>query len=267
MHPFRTGLLIALGLLSTCDTHADDALRIAGGSSYVVANGIALLRQAYRRLGLRIEAVEVPAERGLRMSNEGSLDGEALRVEGLEQQYPNLIRIPVAVLATSVEAIAIDPSVRVSSWDDLRTYSLCIPHGIKAIELPTAGMKTYAVNSVQQIIKMLQANHCQIGVIASATWADYEALDWAGIRSAGRLGDFALYHYLNKRHAALVPRVTVVLEHMRAEGIIPKAQRATDEVADAARTRALRRAGASPAKPQRPNTGWPVTKEHSPNTG
>ncbi|MBV8502922.1 MAG: hypothetical protein JO006_14550 [Paucibacter sp.] len=239
---------MALLLSTACAAHGGESIRMATGRSYVVANGVSLLRQAYDRLGMQVEEVDVPVERGLRMSNEGSLDGEVARVEGLEQHYPNLIRVPVAVLATSVEAISVDPSIRISGWEDLRRYSLCIPHGIKAIELPTAGMKTYAVNTAQNIIKMLQAKHCQVGVIAGPTWVDFESLDWTGIRSAGRLGAVPLYHYLNKRHADLVPRVAAVLEQMRADGIIGKVQKAADDEAAAARIRALRRAQIEPAK-------------------
>ncbi|XHS77794.1 hypothetical protein ACFJGW_19070 [Burkholderiaceae bacterium UC74_6] len=241
MRPLWSRLTFALLLVSACASRGDEPLRLASGRSYIVANGIALLREAYARLGLKLQEVDVPAERALRMSNDGSLDGEALRVEGLEQIYPNLIRVPVAVLATSVEAIAVDPSIRVSKWEDLRSLSLCIPHGIKAIELRTAGMRTYAVNSSQQIIKMLQIKRCQVGVIASPTWVDYESLDWTGIRFAGRLEAVPLYHYLHKRHAKLVPRIANALEQMRKQGAIARMQRATDDEAAAARARVLRR--------------------------
>jgi polar amino acid transport system substrate-binding protein len=248
MHAFWSRLTVTLLLSAACAAHGLEPIRIATAHSYIVVNGISLLRQAYGRLGMEIEEVDIPSERGLRMSNEGLLDGEVARVEGLEQTYPNLIRVPVAVLATSVEAIAIDPSIRVSKWEDLRRYSLCIPHGIKAIELPTAGMNAYTVNSGQQIIKMLKVKHCQVGVIASATWADYEDLDWSGIRPVGRLGSFPLYHYLHKRHADLVPRLSAVLKQMRAEGVIAKIQKTTDDEAVAARSRVLGQTPSAPAR-------------------
>jgi len=56
-----------------------------------------VLREAYRRLGYKLEIRALPAERALLMSNEGDLDGESQRISGLSTSYPNLIQVLPAV--------------------------------------------------------------------------------------------------------------------------------------------------------------------------
>jgi polar amino acid transport system substrate-binding protein len=50
--------------------------------------------EAFRRIGVTVKTVKLPAERGLINANQGIHDGEMLRVGGLEKIYPNLIMVP-----------------------------------------------------------------------------------------------------------------------------------------------------------------------------
>ncbi len=52
---------------------------------------------AYNKLGEKVIYEYLPAERGIISANDGVVFGELYRIEGLENRYSNLIRIPVPV--------------------------------------------------------------------------------------------------------------------------------------------------------------------------
>ena len=55
-----------------------------------------IVRRAYQELGIQIKYKTYPAERALKLSNNGTADGELVRIKGIESKYPNLIRIPIS---------------------------------------------------------------------------------------------------------------------------------------------------------------------------
>jgi len=54
--------------------------------------------EAFRRIGITLQTSLLPAERGLKNSNNGSIDGEMSRVKGLDKVYPNLVRVPEKIM-------------------------------------------------------------------------------------------------------------------------------------------------------------------------
>ncbi len=50
--------------------------------------------EVFRRAGLALKTVKLPAERGLINANAGIEDGDLSRIAGLERDYPNLVRVP-----------------------------------------------------------------------------------------------------------------------------------------------------------------------------
>ena len=53
-----------------------------------------IAQEAFRRVGLEPKLVSTPSERSLQLANQGDVDGEGLRIAGLNAQYPNLIQVP-----------------------------------------------------------------------------------------------------------------------------------------------------------------------------
>ena len=53
-----------------------------------------IVREAYRRIGVEVEIQKYPAERALRLADQGVADGEVQRIDGIDKRYTNLIKVP-----------------------------------------------------------------------------------------------------------------------------------------------------------------------------
>ena len=79
-----------------------------------------IMREAYRRIGRTMELKSFPGERSIQNANNGEVDGELFRRAGIEEAYPNLIRIPV-VLGTGKWGVFTkeDKTFSVKGWQSL----------------------------------------------------------------------------------------------------------------------------------------------------
>lgn len=84
---------------------------------------------AGKRIGVDISFQHLPAKRSLITSNAGITHGELHRVEGLEKYYPNLIRVPEAVLLDQFVGFAAKPGLHIKDWSDTTQYTLYYPRG------------------------------------------------------------------------------------------------------------------------------------------
>jgi len=53
-----------------------------------------IAREAFRRCGYTLKLQTLPAERALHHADKGITDGELARIKGMEDIYPNLVRVP-----------------------------------------------------------------------------------------------------------------------------------------------------------------------------
>lgn len=63
-----------------------------------------VLKEAFDRGGYEIKIIQLAAERSLTNANEGIIDGDFVRISGLEKVYPNLVRVPEKI--TDFEFVA-----------------------------------------------------------------------------------------------------------------------------------------------------------------
>jgi polar amino acid transport system substrate-binding protein len=180
-----------------------------------------ILSEAYARLGYEIELQGYPAERALLMANDGLVDGEAGRVSVVEKNYPNLIRVPtpiyvnrVAILTTATD---IDPA---RGWAQFANHRTCIRNGYKFLESRVKGGNCHLVSSYEKMLGLLKNRRVDV---ALAEYFDIlptlSRLGLGEVRMLSRpMASNPMYHYLNRRHADLVPRIDAVLRDMAAQG-------------------------------------------------
>ena len=71
----------------------------------------AVAGEAFRRVGVKLRLVKLPAERGLINANAGTEDGDLTRIAGLEAHYPNLIRVPEKLIEWEFMAFSKNPTL------------------------------------------------------------------------------------------------------------------------------------------------------------
>ncbi len=187
-----------------------------------------ILRQAYRRLGYDLLVERMPAERSLISANAGETDGELYRRAGIEQVYPHLHRVPVALASYEIVAFAREHRLPVQGWESLRPYRLGFVKGIKVLEEKTAGMQVEAVAKLQQAFAKLERGRCDIVLANRITGlALLRGQAKSGIAVVGApLTAFPVFHYLHDRHLALLAAVTASLQEMERDHSLAQIQEA-----------------------------------------
>jgi polar amino acid transport system substrate-binding protein len=182
----------------------------------------AISETAFRRLGMDFKLVSLPSERSLTSANLGEVDGEGLRIGGLESKYPNLIQVSERYVRISFVGFAKDATINLDGgWESLKPHRVAFITGWKMFEANASGAKVVnKVDKPEQLFQMLDAGRVDLALY---TRADGVAL----VRKLGlssiapvspALKDVDMYLYLNRKHADLAPRLAQVLKEMKADG-------------------------------------------------
>jgi len=186
-----------------------------------------ILREAYRRIGMTLVVHKLPGERTLVYANEGKMDGELYRKIGMEREYPNLVIVPVPLQTYEIVIFSRGTSFVVGGWESLRPYTLGFVRGIKIVQENTKGMRVEAVPTMPQAFEkmMMGRTDLVLGNRASGH-AVIRSLSLEGVTVLEPpLASFPVYHYVNKKHEALVPELTRVLRQMEADKTIERIQK------------------------------------------
>lgn len=188
-----------------------------------------IVREAYRRLGRELEVQAMPGERSLLSANSGETDAELYRKAGIDKLYPNLLMVPVALQQYEIVVFTKSRQLSVHGWESLRPYRLGFVKGIKIIEENTVGMQSETVATMQQAFSKLELGRTDV-VLANriSGLASLRQHQFGGVRVLQpSLAVFPVFHYLNKKHEPLLPRLTAVMRELEQERFI---QRVQDEV-------------------------------------
>lgn len=180
----------------------------------------AIIRDAYNKIGTEVVFKTYPAERALQISNSGDADGELVRVDNISTTYTNLIKIPVSHVVAEQMAFAKESKIEIAGWESLRPYKIVFHKGYKAAELGTKGMDVQLVGHDKQAFLMVDKGRRDV-VLANR----FTGLSLIKEMNLNRIRMLIppvqvdpLYHYLHKKHKALVPQITAVLRKMKEEG-------------------------------------------------
>lgn len=181
----------------------------------------AVAGEAFRRAGVRLKLVRLPAERGLINANAGVEDGDLSRIVGLEAQYPNLVRVPERLLVWEFAAFGKQRAQPVT-WEALKAQPIGHIRGWKIYERELADA-TAVITSEDSAQLFRQLQRDRIDVALFERWQGLARIRREGMRDvqvlAPPLARRDMYIYLHKRHAALVPRLADALREIKAEGL------------------------------------------------
>jgi polar amino acid transport system substrate-binding protein len=222
----RTTLLLLLALcLGFGSAAAADTTTITVSTNNTPLDRQALhdlSKEAFRRIGVEFKLVTLPSERSLHSANLGEVDGEGLRVAGLSGQYPNLVQVPERYIGISFVAFARDATIRLEQgWESLKPHRVAFINGWKMFEANASGARSVSkVDKPDQLFLMLDSGRVDLALY---TRTDGVALARAmGLGAiapiAPALKDVDMYLYLNRKHEALVPRLSQALREMKADG-------------------------------------------------
>lgn len=180
-----------------------------------------IVGEAFKRAGLQLELVTLPAERALINANEGLEDGDLSRISGLEKTYPNLVRVPESIFTMDFVAFTRKPTPVTANWDTLEPFSVTHITGWKIFE-QNLTPKTYVtqVTSPEQLFEMLQRDHVQIALYSR--WMGLALAKQRGLSDIRviepPLARREMFIYLHKRHEKLTAPIAAQLHNLKGDG-------------------------------------------------
>jgi polar amino acid transport system substrate-binding protein len=188
-----------------------------------------IVSEAFRRIGVAVKLVRLPSERALQNADKGIDDGNYVRIAGLSGLYPNLIMVPEPMSEFAFTAFTRDPGLKTAAWADLRTRRVAIVIGWKIAEQHLEGAPSITrVRDEEGLFTLLDKGRVEVVVSSLHSGAAIiRAHGYTGVRAlAPPLSVQPMYLYLNKKHAALVPKLAEALRNMRRDGTLQRLTRA-----------------------------------------
>lgn len=219
----RTILLCMIILCFGSPAQAQGPLVFGYGGGSLSLASLKVLQEAYGRLGIKIAGRRLPAARSLEMAEAGLVDGEVNRIRAIEEDYPNLLRIGVPVNRLEGVILTCNGSLEHVSMETVRKLHLGIKIGNRYAEMLTEGMPDVVRLPREDKLMILLLEGRLDALLVDRAWAEHEIAK-PGM-SCLRINEpplvvVPLYHYLNRRHADLVPMITGELRAMRESGEI-----------------------------------------------
>mgnify|MGYP000232164641 CR=1 FL=1 len=228
-------LFVLIGFMMTWlqnFTMAQESITLTTPSSvYVQVVGQKVIIEAYKRIGVNVDLLELPAERAIHDVDRGMLDGVLNRIQGIESKYHNLVMIPIPINSLSFGVFTKNLTFPITGWKSLLPYTVAIRRGIKAVEtrIPLE-LKYHSVTNAEQVFLMIDRERTNLGI-----YPIHEGLliiKSLGLKSIKLLEpplySVDLYHYLHKKHSRLIPKITAALKEMEKQGEIKKIKEQVD---------------------------------------
>jgi polar amino acid transport system substrate-binding protein len=169
---------------------------------------------------LRAEIVFTPTERSLVDVNAGLLDAELNRIEGMERNFPNLVRVPEPNMTMHFVAFAKQP-YPIDGWKSIENLHVGIVRGWKILENNTQGFPHITlVPTETELFTMLEKGRIDIALYDKLT--GYEQLSKRGFADIRHLepplASKDMFLYVNKKHKDLAEPVARALKEMKQDG-------------------------------------------------
>lgn len=212
------GTVTAAEVTLTLNAATNDPLSNPYGSGFLDL----LLSEALAKNGYKLVRVQLPAERALHDVNSGKLDGEFIRIGGLQKKYPHMLQVPEVVMDLDFVAFSQIELDLGKGWESLMPYHVAFLSGWKIIEhhVPKQAHIT-RVNRPEQLFLMLRKQRTE--VIIYERWEGLNIITsdpgFGNIKM--RLPPLAsqkMYCYLNEKHRALVEPLVNTIRQMKQDG-------------------------------------------------
>lgn len=200
-----------------------ETFRLGTVDDHILADvGSKVLTEAYAKLNINVEVIRYPALRSLLVANKGQVDGELGRIVGMQSHYENLIMIPIPVSVLRGTVFVNDSDPKMKSWEIFGQGRVGILRGLEFSAFLTQGLEVQIADNPKQLMGLLTKGRVDM-VLAELNQGLETLKDLPGSQIKALnppLIAAPMYHYLNKRHQDLAPKITAALLEMHEAGRI-----------------------------------------------
>jgi polar amino acid transport system substrate-binding protein len=192
------------------------------------AGGKAVLREAYRRLGMSVVFREMSGAKALAESSSGKVDAELQRIDGISRRFPDLIQVPIPINYLQGAVFSIKFDFPATGWRSLQSYRIGIVEGVIFAREGTEGMRVTVASDYKTLFDLLEADEIDVAVTPRINGLQvlHQRRSIIGEHDAekpiremqGVLETLFLYHYVHKSRGDNVPELTKTLKTMLIDG-------------------------------------------------
>ena len=191
---------------------------------------IRLVEEICARNNISVSSGTPPVGRSLMNVNQGIDDGDGPRIGGLSLTYPNMVCVPEPFGNFVFGAFAKKKGIRIDGWNSLSDLNVAYVTGWKIFDYHVTKAKSITkVKNKNLLFRLVDADRTDVALITKLSgYAVIRKLHLKGIRFLEPpLAVVPNYLYLNKRHEALVPKLSETLKKLKEDGTY---QRLRDEI-------------------------------------
>ncbi|GGC68559.1 substrate-binding periplasmic protein [Undibacterium terreum] len=207
---------------------ASDVDRVVGRVTMEVVT------QAYAQLGITVNFVRAPTRRRLLAAEQGETDGIASTLDqsiyNPEGRSSNLIQLQTPIGREDFVVFSKHTMLTINGYASLSPYKIGYVIGVRMTEERFKGMRTDIAPNQESLFKKLDAGRTDVVIDARSgicTARRLKLMDIVALEPPLETLDF--YHYVNKKHRDLVPRLEAVLQKMKQDGSIKKIQEKVEQ--------------------------------------
>ena len=178
-----------------------------------------VLSLAYKRLGIEAKFSKAPVKRSLIESNSGGLDGEAIRIKEALKHAPNLRLVPTPIIRGEFKLYSRKPE-RYQGAKSISGSTIATINGLLGVVYLPPVAKIFYTSKHTQVFSMLLAGRVDYGYLDSITGASLLSKpEWKGkvFMLEPAVKEVFGFHFLHKKHEALIPQVAKSLEKLLEE--------------------------------------------------
>ena len=171
------------------------------------------LRVAYTALGFEPEFIALPSERRLKLLTDGLLDSDLFRICQLEEDYPQLITVPIPLDTLQLNAYSLTDA-KLVNWQLNPNLLVSHIHGFKMAEQQHFAGKRITVKSDVQAFGLMLQGRVDLVLEDSHTAEQFLASqqNMSAITSQ-HVASYAVCHIIHHNLLPHLPALTKQLQH------------------------------------------------------
>ncbi len=184
---------------------------------------VRFLEEVLETLDYELEVQQFQSAHCLELSNSGQVDGEIWRIKGVDTEYQNLVRVPVA-LWSHPELAFVKRDIELDEWKSLAPYRVAFRVGTKVVEnnIQDIVRDQVPLDTIDEGFELLAKGEVDVVIsdnIVGSVLLESEKYKNSGIRQLEHPLDTALlFTYLHKKHAKLIPRLATAISQAKQDG-------------------------------------------------
>lgn len=185
-----------------------------------------ILTEAYSRLGIKINFIEVPAQRALIATSRGKFDGLLNRISGQENNFKNLLKVKVPICFNYYSFYVRENTEHII--DNIEDHIIGIKKGNTPLERMFSNYEVHTTTTYKQLVKMLAQGHIDVIAMNIVSFKvirnepDFKKFTDNITEVKYKIPVVNGYHYLAAKNRALQMPLEEKLRMMETEGIIQK---------------------------------------------